>query len=1030
MSVKRMSTLFRKKEKSEIKGAPAATVVTNGTNGTSHSNANVTNGETVASPTSPTSPAKDEAKEAEGMKALRDFKEKKKQGKPFDFGTSSIAAVLDLVRNKESIDDRKLFLEHALTFISRMEDGPLSHTLKNKIIQLFYNDLTHPSATSVGNKYAWRTADGSFNNIDLPDLGKAGMPYSRSVQQTHPLPINQMPDPGLLFDTLLKREGFVEHPGGLSALFFGFATLVIHSVFRTSHRDVTINETSSYVDLAPLYGNNLEDQDRIRVRDGRGLLYPDVFAEDRLLMLPPSTCALLVIFSRNHNYIARKLLDINERGHYVDPSKLSMDDPKQKKVLIAQDEEIFQTARLINCGWFGGIVFSDYFSSILGLVRDGNNWSLSPFEEMRMDDHTLFERGKGNVVSAEFNCLYRWHATTSRGAEKWTERVFDQIFPGKPHEEVSSDDFRMTAHKLLSNRPPTQEWVFGGIKRQADGSFRDEDLAKILHDATEDPAGAFRARGTPAVMRLNEVMGIEQSRKWGVCSLNDFRKYLGLKPYSTFLEWNSDPEIATTAELIYGDIDKLELYVGLQAEEAKPLVDGAGLCPGYTVSRAILSDAMALTRGDRHFTHDFTPYNLTAWGFQDCQRDQNGHGFGSMLGPLLLRTLPQDYSENSVYTFFAMMTPDSMKTNLTKINKMDQTPYGERARKVIKGKGFFPAETSKEQDAIRKALNSTPEVVAHIGAYFYETTKKTLDAKSFNFVGGKKRGVDLVKNVINIVPGMWLTDLAGVTVAKDETHFTADKLHGALNDIYSFIFLNPVPAKVMTLQTKVQGHLKKLIPDIKDNLTGTKPSIGGIMAAMFTRKKPQHDEVINNMLQNKWLEDRDVLTNALLAIMVIGNAEISLAAANLVDYFLGTSNGEEIHNLAVKKDFVALGAQIREALKVCPAFEGVYRISTREQIVAGRKFAESERIFLNTSKAHVKAEGAFEYLGEDLMLEILTQIIAAVFERPGLTRSKGLAGELQQFRDHTKPEAPNVFVNQDLTISEWPSSLTVFYNVA
>ena len=33
----------------------------------------------------------------------------------------------------------------------------------------------------------------------------------------------------------------------------------------------------------------------------------------------------------------------------------------------------------------------------------------------------------------------------------------------------------------------------------------------------------------------------------------------------------------------------------MQAEEAKPVVDGAGLCPGYTISRAILADAVALT---------------------------------------------------------------------------------------------------------------------------------------------------------------------------------------------------------------------------------------------------------------------------------------------------------------------------------------------------------------------------------------------------------------------------------------------------
>ena len=49
--------------------------------------------------------------------------------------------------------------------------------------------------------------------------------------------------------------------------------------------------------------------------------------------------------------------------------------------------------------------------------------------------------------------------------------------------------------------------------------------------------------------------------------------------YSSFLEWNSNPEIASAAQKLYGDIDRLELYVGLQAEEAKPVIEGAGLCP-------------------------------------------------------------------------------------------------------------------------------------------------------------------------------------------------------------------------------------------------------------------------------------------------------------------------------------------------------------------------------------------------------------------------------------------------------------------
>ena len=46
--------------------------------------------------------------------------------------------------------------------------------------------------------------------------------------------------------------------------------------------------------------------------------------------------------------------------------------------------------------------------------------------------------------------------------------------------------------------------------------------------------------------------------------------------------------------------------VGLQAEQTKVPMPGAGLCPGYTVSRAILADAVCLTRGDRFLTVDCT----------------------------------------------------------------------------------------------------------------------------------------------------------------------------------------------------------------------------------------------------------------------------------------------------------------------------------------------------------------------------------------------------------------------------------------
>jgi len=56
------------------------------------------------------------------------------------------------------------------------------------------------------------------------------------------------------------------------------------------------------------------------------------------------------------------------------------------------------------------------------------------------------------------------------------------------------------------------------LQRDYSGKFADEDIAKILQDATTSPAGQYRARGTPGVLRIIEILGIEQGRTWGVCT--------------------------------------------------------------------------------------------------------------------------------------------------------------------------------------------------------------------------------------------------------------------------------------------------------------------------------------------------------------------------------------------------------------------------------------------------------------------------------------------------------------------------------
>ncbi|KAI9435341.1 linoleate diol synthase [Lactarius indigo] len=974
-------------------------------------------------------------------------------------------------------------LEHVVAFLSKHSDGPLKDKVaefENKLVEILYDDLSHPPATYIGPKYQYRSVDGSHNNISDPNMGKAGMPYARSVQQKQPIPRNTLPDAGLVFDTLLKRKEFSRHPAGLSSMMFSFAALVIHTVFRTSHENVNINETSSYVDLAPLYGNDKKRLNQIRVHDGRGLIHNDTFAEDRLMLLPPAVCVILVLFSRNHNYIANKLLEINERETYVKPEHILPTDPNRAKKIADQDEDIFQTARLINCAWFGAAIFSDYFSCILGLPRQGSTWSLNPFGEIRDLDHKLFERGRGNVCSVEFNCLYRWHATTSEADEKWVERLMGNVFKGKDLDKLTTDDFKAAIKDLQSKEPDVSHWTFNQLERGPDGKFDDTKLAAIIKDAVEHPAARFGARGTPHVMRLHEIMGIEANRRWGVCTLNEFRKYLGLKQYTTFLEWNDDKEIAEAAERLYSHIDNLELYVGLQAEQAKEVTDGAGLCPGYTISRAILSDAVALTRGDRHLTADFTPFNLTAWGFADSQRDPKGPGNGSMLGRLILRGLPGEFSQNSIYTWFPLQTPESMKVFLGKLGTADRYeysrppdpapvaiareyndvqqvlgsaqfrhPYGDRGARIVSGEGFFlaskdDAESQRDQAEVLRVVGSPPERADQIAQYFYEKTRELINIKSYSLNDKNVKYVDIVRDVLRYVPLHWAaTELAGLTLKADSESwgdYTEPELYGIITDIYSLLFLDVDPSKAMNIEASAKENIKGLQRRIKANIladVGGKLSIAGLVGtiqSLFNSKaKKQRLSVAENLFENGASADRT--TNNVLSLLVGASVELS--------QFVKQLRAADAKN-------PALEAYIYEAMRIDPPFRGVYRESLADQTVGSITYFKGQRVFLDLTHAshdphvfpephtvNVKRESKDRYLtgdgvtrslGVDLTAKIVAQVLRAVFETNGVRRAPGLAGHLKRYKVAAENTLRHEYLNADYLPTAWPNTMVLQFD--
>ncbi|EJD08383.1 heme peroxidase [Fomitiporia mediterranea MF3/22] len=963
--------------------------------------------------------------------------------------------------------------------------------------------------------YAARSADGTGYSTVYPDMGAARKPYARTVPSTHAY--SRWPDAGLVFDALLARQpsgttngilpssnpdaipghttlpptnnrGFAPQPGGLSSLFFAFADLVIHSCFNTSHSDWGINNVSSYLDLSPLYGSSDADLQKVRRFDGTGRLWEDVFADARVLFMPPSVPALLVLFCRNHNFIASKLLAINESGTFKSGEALADLSDEDRK---AQDDELFARARLVNCGWFMRVILGDYVGAILGLVRDGLEWRLDPLAESREPDHSVSPRGEGNVVSLEFNLLYRWHAAISERDTAWTEHAFEEYFETTDFKSITIEQFERTLAQKLRPDPDVRKWTFDNVDNQplardpSTGGFNDGDLAALIQAATAAPAGAFKARGIPEVLRVVEIMGIEQARQWGTATMNEFRQFMGLKPFSSFEEWNSDPEIHKTAEMLYGDIDNLELHVGLQAEEAKPPIPGAGLCPGYTISRAILSDAVALVRGDRFLTTDFTVYNLTSWGYLDCFPQKYDGAYGGVLTRLLYRTLPEYYPARSTYARFPFMVPSEMRGYLFKLVNSPVRNYefappkppapvvvlrdyknvkvvlarpdeykSDAKQKIVE----LTSDTTLDIHLVNKTLNffierrNYPSIFEHIAG-------KLIEEKSISCPGSRNvKYIDVVRDVINLVPVYFVaTELMGLPIKTDDTPrglFRDTEFAAMFMDVCNFVFINTDGYMDWVLRERSTRSTRKVTENLSEHLKRlSQRSIVGKLAdsvlQWYTGEDNFSDTFLAKVLSST-MHDRRTLVNSLFGALIPSISLFSKSISHILDFFLQDEQAD------VRRDLVALcntGSaradkevyQLAcEALRLNPP---VLSLMRKESNPGG----EPAKVYLSIVEAnldptafgdnpssldyrHLPGQallGLEEYgLTNSTFFEsIVPRVLRAIFTLKNVQRATGPMGTLNRIVE-TERGCPEVeYLDEKSEITPFPVSMVIQYEV-
>ena len=251
-----------------------------------------------------------------------------------------------------------MIMENVIQLVAGL---PSKSRLREELTNTFLNELwytlDHPPLLYLGEKHQYRMADGSWNNPMNPMLGAAGSTYARSCRPGV-IPLGAMPDPELIFESVMKRTTYRKHPNNVSSVLWYWATIIIHDLFWTDPRDNTKTNTSSYLDLSPLYGSNQEMQDSVRTfKDG--LMKPDTYADKRLHGMPPGCSVILIMFNRFHNHVAANLAAINEGGRFTPPPP-GLDEAKAEAAWKKYDNDLFQTARLVTSGLYINITLVDW----------------------------------------------------------------------------------------------------------------------------------------------------------------------------------------------------------------------------------------------------------------------------------------------------------------------------------------------------------------------------------------------------------------------------------------------------------------------------------------------------------------------------------------------------------------------------------------------------------------------------------------------------------------------------------------------
>jgi hypothetical protein len=508
----------------------------------------------------------------------------------------------------------------------------------------------------------YRTANGTWNNLENPMEGAAGTRFARNVRFESIKPETGekllSPNPREISRKLLTRNGPMKEVPFLNMLAACWIQFMNHDWINhgdnlsteiieiplaeddparkkfwqtkmfmgKTQPDPTImegqdnvpisfiNEVTHWWDGSQIYGSDQQTIDRLRSGiDGKIKVNPDGtlpvgkngveetgFVRNWWIGLN----LLHTVFTREHNAICDHL-----KASYPE-----MD-----------DNRLFQVARLINAAVMAKIHSVEWTPAILpnkGLDTALNaNWYGILTNLFQSGSHRKTLAGinvrnpeLGGVVGNPLNChdcpyalsqefveVYRLHSLLPETLQIRRIGKEDEV------EHVPFKHTRQAGSSRLTSRVPMAD-LFYSFGTQHPGQLVLNNYPKMLQELSI-PGNPVYDMGAVDIVR---------ARERGVPRYNEFRRQLGMNPITCFEDLTNDAEALKNLKELYGDkpedVENLDLLIGTLAEAEMNRPTGFGF--GETMFQIFILNATRRLQADRFYTDCYNAETYTAEGLK------------------------------------------------------------------------------------------------------------------------------------------------------------------------------------------------------------------------------------------------------------------------------------------------------------------------------------------------------------------------------------------------------------------------------